>query len=48
MLKRSFLVLGLSVFALFGSNVAGIPGAGGLCTLVLAFVAGIGWGKNKV
>ncbi|KAK9981285.1 hypothetical protein ABG768_000838 [Culter alburnus] len=46
-LKRSFLVLGLSVFALFGSNVAGIPGAGGLCTLVLAFVAGIGWGKNK-
>ncbi|XP_077102539.1 sodium/hydrogen exchanger 9B2 [Siphateles boraxobius] len=46
-LKRSFLVLGLSVFALFGSNVAGIPGAGGLCTLVLAFVAGIGWGKDK-
>lgn len=47
LLKRSFLVLGLSVFALFGSNVAGIPGAGGLCTLVLAFVAGIGWGKDK-
>lgn len=46
-LKRSFLVLGLSVFALFGSNVAGIPGAGGLCTLVLAFVAGIGWGRAK-
>ncbi|XP_051559019.1 sodium/hydrogen exchanger 9B2 [Myxocyprinus asiaticus] len=46
-LKRSFLVLGLSVFALFGSNVAGIPGAGGLCTLLLAFVAGIGWGKAK-
>ncbi|XP_051982698.1 sodium/hydrogen exchanger 9B2-like [Xyrauchen texanus] len=46
-LKRSFLVLGLSVFALFGSNVAGIPGAGGLCTLLLAFVAGIGWGKDK-
>ncbi|KAI7810680.1 putative mitochondrial sodium/hydrogen exchanger 9B2 [Triplophysa rosa] len=46
-LKRSFLVLGLSVFALFGSNVAGIPGAGGLCMLILAFVAGIGWGKDK-
>lgn len=48
MLKRSFLVLGLAVFALFGSNVAGIPGAGGLCTLVLTFVAGLGWGKSKV
>ncbi|TRY82929.1 hypothetical protein DNTS_027924 [Danionella cerebrum] len=46
-LKRSFLVLGLSVFALFGSNVVGIPGAGGLCTLVLAFVAGLGWGTAK-
>ncbi|XP_073699013.1 sodium/hydrogen exchanger 9B2 [Garra rufa] len=46
-LKRSFLVLGLAVFALFGSNVAGIPGAGGLCTLVLTFVAGLGWGKSK-
>uniref|UniRef100_A0A673N6B7 Cation/H+ exchanger transmembrane domain-containing protein n=1 Tax=Sinocyclocheilus rhinocerous TaxID=307959 RepID=A0A673N6B7_9TELE len=46
-LKRSFLVLGLAVFALFGSNVAGIPGAGGLCTLVLTFVAAIGWGKAK-
>uniref|UniRef100_A0A673ND47 Cation/H+ exchanger transmembrane domain-containing protein n=1 Tax=Sinocyclocheilus rhinocerous TaxID=307959 RepID=A0A673ND47_9TELE len=47
-LKRSFLVLGLAVFALFGSNVAGIPGAGGLCTLVLTFVAAIGWGKAPV
>ncbi|XP_016120004.1 mitochondrial sodium/hydrogen exchanger 9B2-like, partial [Sinocyclocheilus grahami] len=46
-LKRSFLVLGLAVFALFGSSVAGIPGAGGLCTLVLTFVAAIGWGKAK-
>ncbi|XP_051559988.1 sodium/hydrogen exchanger 9B2-like [Myxocyprinus asiaticus] len=46
-LKRSFLVLGLAVFALFGSNVAGIPGAGGLCTLVLTFVSGIGWGNAK-
>uniref|UniRef100_A0A671KFD0 Mitochondrial sodium/hydrogen exchanger 9B2-like n=1 Tax=Sinocyclocheilus anshuiensis TaxID=1608454 RepID=A0A671KFD0_9TELE len=47
MLKRSFLLLGLAVFALFGCNVAGIPGAGGLCSLVLTFVAGIGWGKAK-
>lgn len=47
-MKRSFLVLGLSVFAVFGSAVAGFPGSGGLCTLVLAFLAGIGWGAGKV
>uniref|UniRef100_A0A8C5D3I8 Cation/H+ exchanger transmembrane domain-containing protein n=1 Tax=Gouania willdenowi TaxID=441366 RepID=A0A8C5D3I8_GOUWI len=47
-LKRSFLVLGLSVFAVFGSGVAGFPGSGGLCTLVLAFLAGLGWGADKV
>ncbi|KAM3864956.1 sodium/hydrogen exchanger 9B2-like [Diretmus argenteus] len=46
-LKRSFLVLGLSVFAVFGSGVAGFPGSGGLCTLVLAFMAGLGWRKDK-
>ncbi|XP_053335538.1 sodium/hydrogen exchanger 9B2 [Clarias gariepinus] len=46
-LKRSFLLLGLSVFAVFGSNVAGFPGSGGLCTLVLAFLAGTGWENNK-
>ncbi|XP_076150101.1 sodium/hydrogen exchanger 9B2 isoform X1 [Alosa pseudoharengus] len=47
-MKRSFLVLGLSVFGVFGSNVAGFPGSGGLCTLVLAFVAGVGWKESKV
>lgn len=47
-MKRSFLVLGLSVFAVFGSSVAGFPGSGGLCTLVLAFLAGLGWGTEKV
>nr|AXV43385.1 sodium/hydrogen exchanger 9B2 [Lateolabrax maculatus] len=46
-MKRTFLVLGLSVFAVFGSNVAGFPGSGGLCTLVLAFLAGLGWGSEK-
>ncbi|XP_029917393.1 sodium/hydrogen exchanger 9B2 isoform X2 [Myripristis murdjan] len=46
-MKRSFLVLGLSVFAVFGSGVAGFPGSGGLCTLVLAFLAGLGWGTDK-
>lgn len=47
-MKRSFLVLGMSVFAVFGSGVAGFPGSGGLCTLVLAFLAGLGWGTDKV
>lgn len=46
-IKRSFLVLGLSIFAVFGSGVAGFPGSGGLCTLVLAFLAGLGWGAEK-
>lgn len=46
-MKRSFLVLGLSVFAVFGSAVAGFPGSGGLCTILLAFLGGIGWGAGK-
>ncbi|XP_034393854.1 sodium/hydrogen exchanger 9B2 isoform X2 [Cyclopterus lumpus] len=46
-MKRSFLVLGLSVFAVFGSNVARFPGSGGLCTLVMSFLAGLGWGSEK-
>uniref|UniRef100_A0A3Q0QX71 Cation/H+ exchanger transmembrane domain-containing protein n=1 Tax=Amphilophus citrinellus TaxID=61819 RepID=A0A3Q0QX71_AMPCI len=46
-MKRSFLVLGLSIFAVFGSSVAGFPGSGALCTLVLAFLAGLGWGTEK-
>lgn len=46
-MKRSFFVLGLSVFAVFGSDVAGFPGSGGLCTLVLAFLGGLGWGTEK-
>ncbi|XP_055765976.1 sodium/hydrogen exchanger 9B2-like isoform X1 [Salvelinus fontinalis] len=47
-MKRSFLLLGMSVFAVFGSNVAGFPGSGGLCTLVLAFLASLGWRRSKV
>uniref|UniRef100_A0A4W4GPE5 Cation/H+ exchanger transmembrane domain-containing protein n=1 Tax=Electrophorus electricus TaxID=8005 RepID=A0A4W4GPE5_ELEEL len=46
--KRSFLLVGLCLFAVFGSNVFGFPGSGGLCTLVLAFLAGVGWGPDKV
>ncbi|KAI6070019.1 Sodium/hydrogen exchanger 9B2 isoform X2 [Aix galericulata] len=45
--KRSYLVLGLSMFAVFGSIHFGFPGSGGLCTLVLAFVAGVGWSDEK-
>lgn len=46
-MKRSFLVLGLSIFAVFASAVAGFPGSGGLCTILLAFLGGIGWGAGK-
>ncbi|XP_070978445.1 sodium/hydrogen exchanger 9B2-like [Oncorhynchus clarkii lewisi] len=46
-LRRSVMLLGLSVFAVFGSHVAGFSGAGGLCTLVMAFVAALGWGEAK-
>ncbi|OXB56677.1 hypothetical protein ASZ78_013123 [Callipepla squamata] len=45
--KRSYFVLGLSMFAVFGSVYFGFPGSGGLCTLVLAFVAGVGWSDEK-
>ncbi|XP_065733516.1 sodium/hydrogen exchanger 9B2 isoform X3 [Phocoena phocoena] len=45
--KRAFLVLGLSVLAVFSSMYFGFPGAGGLCTLVLAFLAGKGWASAK-
>ncbi|KAL6466511.1 hypothetical protein MHYP_G00243150 [Metynnis hypsauchen] len=33
--------------AVFGSNVVGFPGSGGLCTLVLAFFAGAGPGASS-
>ncbi|XP_055793117.1 sodium/hydrogen exchanger 9B2-like [Salvelinus fontinalis] len=46
-LRRSAMLLGLSVFAVFGSHVAGFSGAGGLCTLVMAFIAALSWGAEK-
>lgn len=46
-MKRAYLVLGLSVFAVFTSSYLNFPGSGGLCTLVMAFLAGIGWAENK-
>ncbi|XP_066430048.1 sodium/hydrogen exchanger 9B2-like isoform X2 [Eleutherodactylus coqui] len=45
--KRSYLILALSLFAVFGSLFFGFPGSGGLCTLVTAFLAGIGWAGEK-
>ncbi|KAM7154454.1 sodium/hydrogen exchanger 9B2 isoform 2-T5 [Molossus nigricans] len=45
--KRAFLVLGLSVLAVFSSIHFGFPGSGGLCTLVMAFLAGLGWTSKK-
>lgn len=45
--KRAFLVLGFSVLAVFSSMYFGFPGSGGLCTLVMAFLAGLGWSSKK-
>ncbi|OWK06951.1 SLC9B2, partial [Cervus elaphus hippelaphus] len=45
--KRAFLVLGLSVLAVFSSTYFGFPGSGGLCTLVTAFLAGRRWASTK-
>ncbi|KAK7910069.1 hypothetical protein WMY93_014753 [Mugilogobius chulae] len=44
---RTMLLLGLSIFSVFLSHVVGFAGAGGLCVLVLSFVAALGWRTNK-
>lgn len=41
-------MMGLSIFAVFGSMYFGFPGSGGLCTIVLAFLAGMAWSGEKV
>ncbi|XP_037686295.1 sodium/hydrogen exchanger 9B1 [Choloepus didactylus] len=46
--KRAFLILGLCVTAVLGSHRVGLHGAGGLCTIVLTFVAGLRWAKEKI
>ncbi|KAM8746897.1 sodium/hydrogen exchanger 9B2 isoform 1-T1 [Acanthopagrus schlegelii] len=46
-LRRTLMLLGLSIFSVFFSHVIGFAGAGGLCTLVLAFLAALGWKKDK-
>ncbi|KAF3815482.1 hypothetical protein GH733_016435 [Mirounga leonina] len=45
--KRAFLVLGLSMLAVFSSVYFGFPGSGGLCTLVMSFLAGLRWAGEK-
>ncbi|XP_037614888.1 sodium/hydrogen exchanger 9B2 isoform X2 [Sebastes umbrosus] len=47
-LRRTLMVLGLSIFSVFFSHVIGFAGAGGLSTLVLAFLAALGWKADKV
>uniref|UniRef100_A0A3B5M274 Cation/H+ exchanger transmembrane domain-containing protein n=1 Tax=Xiphophorus couchianus TaxID=32473 RepID=A0A3B5M274_9TELE len=46
-LRRTLLLVGLSVFSVFFSHVVGFAGAGGLCTLVLSFLAALGWKTDK-
>ncbi|XP_077156860.1 sodium/hydrogen exchanger 9B2-like isoform X2 [Paroedura picta] len=45
--KRAFFLIGLSVFAIFSTVNLGFPGSGGLCTIVLAFLAGLSWSEEK-
>jgi len=45
-LKRSALLLAGGLFALFGSETAGIGGAGALGCLTLPFVAALKWRKQ--
>ncbi|XP_078100503.1 sodium/hydrogen exchanger 9B2-like [Sander vitreus] len=46
-LKRTLMLLGLSIFSVFFSRVIGFAGAGSLSTLVLAFLAALGWKTDK-
>uniref|UniRef100_A0A8C6QAG6 Solute carrier family 9, subfamily B (NHA2, cation proton antiporter 2), member 2 n=1 Tax=Nannospalax galili TaxID=1026970 RepID=A0A8C6QAG6_NANGA len=46
--KRAFLALGFAVLAVFSSVHFGFPGSGGLCTLVMAFLAGMRWRDKKL
>uniref|UniRef100_A0A670YSA3 Cation/H+ exchanger transmembrane domain-containing protein n=1 Tax=Pseudonaja textilis TaxID=8673 RepID=A0A670YSA3_PSETE len=45
--KRAFFIIGLSMFAIFSSMYFNFPGSGGLCTIVLAFLAGLSWSEEK-
>uniref|UniRef100_A0A8C5SMI0 Cation/H+ exchanger transmembrane domain-containing protein n=1 Tax=Laticauda laticaudata TaxID=8630 RepID=A0A8C5SMI0_LATLA len=45
--KRAFFVIGLSAFSLLCSKHFGFPGSGGLCVIVLSFLAGMAWSNEK-
>ncbi|KAM3831704.1 sodium/hydrogen exchanger 9B2-like [Vipera latastei] len=45
--KRAFFVIGFSAFSLLSCKRFGIPGSGGLCVIVLSFMAGMAWSKEK-
>ncbi|XP_071952954.1 sodium/hydrogen exchanger 9B2-like [Antedon mediterranea] len=45
---RSVLIMSSSVLALLGLKSAGFSGAGALACLILPFVAGLGWKKEKI
>ncbi|XP_035849778.1 sodium/hydrogen exchanger 9B2-like isoform X1 [Sander lucioperca] len=46
-LRRTLMLLGLSIFSVFFSHVIGFSGAGSLSTLVLSFLAALGWKTDK-
>ncbi|XP_070612785.1 sodium/hydrogen exchanger 9B2-like [Erythrolamprus reginae] len=46
-LKRAFFVIGLSAFSLLSCKRFGFPGSGGLCVIVLSFLAGVAWSNEK-
>ena len=43
MLYRFLFLFGAALFALLGSTMANVPGAGALGCLTVSFVAGVGW-----
>ncbi|XP_075399654.1 sodium/hydrogen exchanger 9B1 [Tenrec ecaudatus] len=46
--KRACLILVMCVSAVLGSHRIGLHGIGGLCTLVLTFLSGISWSREKI
>ncbi|RVE60949.1 hypothetical protein OJAV_G00186000 [Oryzias javanicus] len=46
-LRRTLMLVGLSIFSVFFSHVVGFSGAGGLCTLVHSFCAALDWKSEK-
>ncbi|XP_075854720.1 sodium/hydrogen exchanger 9B1-like isoform X2 [Microcebus murinus] len=46
--KRAFLILCICVSAVLGSQRIGLHASGGLCTLMLTFIAGKKWSKEKI